>query len=90
MDRTAMGKKTRLQKFREREGLTATALSRSADVSARTIKRLENLVDPARPQVTDVTKYKVLNGLNDARVSNQPPELTFAEVFPDQEVGDLV
>ena len=80
--------KSRLRELREREGLTATELARLSDVSTRTIKRLEKLDDPAREQVTEVTKYKVINGLNDARLSKQRSEFGFPVVFPEDVSGD--
>jgi hypothetical protein len=38
--------------------------------------------------VTEVTKYKVINGLNDARLSKQRSEFGFPVVFPEDVSGD--
>jgi transcriptional regulator with XRE-family HTH domain len=73
--------KTPLQRYREREGLRSTDLARRSGVSARTIKRLESDHQSERDKVTEVTRYRVLNGLNEARREHEKPELTYDEVY---------
>jgi transcriptional regulator with XRE-family HTH domain len=75
--------KTRLQRFREREGLSTTELARRAGLSPRTVTRLESSRTSERRQVRQVTRWKVLNALNDARRDHQRPELSYEEVFPE-------
>ena len=69
-----------LKKVRIELGLTITALSRLANVSTKVISQTERcLSDP-----TDVTKSKILNGLNAAETS-QGNKWVFSDIFPDQE-----
>ncbi|MGH3428790.1 MAG: helix-turn-helix transcriptional regulator [Mycobacteriales bacterium] len=75
--------KTRLQELRESLGLTRTELAKRSDVSTRTIKRLEDPDDPGRDNVTDVMKFRVLNGLNEERQAKRRSEWSFAQVFPE-------
>lgn len=51
---------TKLRDLRVREGLTATALSKFSEVNERTIRDIEM----GRRAGTDVTRRKILNGLN--------------------------
>ncbi len=75
--------KTRLERFREREGLSTTELARRARVSTRTISRLESAKANERTQVRSVTRYKVLNALNEVRRERNKPEISYEEAYPE-------
>lgn len=51
---------TKLRDVRVREGLTATALSKFSEMTERTIRDIEK----GRRAGTEVTRRKILNGLN--------------------------
>lgn len=72
--------KNNLKRVRIELGLTITALSRLANVSTKVISQTERgLADP-----TDVTKSKIINGLNAAETA-QGKKWMFSDIFPDQE-----
>lgn len=69
-------KENHLKKIRIELGLTITALSRLANVSTKVISQTERmLMDP-----TQVTKSKIINGLNEA-VSSKDRKIEYSEVF---------
>lgn len=69
-------KKNHLKKIRIELGLTITALSRLANVSTKVISQTERmLMDP-----TQVTKSKIVNGLNEA-VSARDRKIEYSDVF---------
>ena len=71
-------KKNNLKKERVGLGLTITALSKMADVSTKVISQTERgLINP-----TEVTKNKILNGLNVGGASRKT--LGFEDVFPQE------
>ena len=72
-------KKTKLQSLREKEGLNRTELARLADVSARTIARMER----DEGNVTIEMKNKVLKGLN--ILDNKLREYKYSDLFDDEE-----
>jgi len=68
----------KLKEIRVGQGLTITALSKSADVSTKVISQTERmLIDP-----TLVTKNKIVKGLNALR-STHEKLLAYKDVFPD-------
>jgi transcriptional regulator with XRE-family HTH domain len=67
----------RLKDRRIAEGLTITELARFADISTKVISQTERLLrDPS-----EVTKRKIVNGLNAARRSGEKP-YHFEYIFP--------
>lgn len=68
--------KNNLQKILDSEGLTKTELSRHSDVSAKTI----TIVTNQSRTVSDVTKHRILKGLNSFKKRAQ--EYEFNEIFP--------
>jgi predicted transcriptional regulator len=72
-------KENKLKKIRIELGLTITALSRLANVSTKVISQTERmLTDP-----TQVTKSKIVKGLNEALSSNER-KIDYVAVFPDE------
>lgn len=70
-------KENNLKKIRIELGLTITALSRLANVSTKVISQTERmLTDP-----TQVTKSKIVKGLNEALSSNER-KIEYAAIFP--------
>lgn len=70
----------RLKKIRVSLGLTITALSKAADVSTKVISQTERLL--TKP--TQVTKHKIIKGLNAGRSSNEK-KWSFNDIFPNDE-----
>ena len=69
-------KENHLKKIRIELGLTITALSRLANVSTKVISQTERmLMDP-----TQVTKSKIVKGLNEA-LSSKERKIEYSEVF---------
>jgi transcriptional regulator with XRE-family HTH domain len=67
----------RLKDRRTSEGLTITELARLSNISTKVISQTERLLkDP-----TEVTKRKILNGLNAARKPGEKP-YDFEYIFP--------
>jgi transcriptional regulator with XRE-family HTH domain len=67
----------RLRDRRISEGLTITELARFSNISTKVISQTERfLKDP-----TEVTKRKILNGLNAAKKSKEKP-YDFEYIFP--------
>jgi len=72
----------RLKDRRISEGLTITELARLSNISTKVISQTERLLkDP-----TEVTKRKILNGLNAAKKPGGRP-YGFEYIFPIQEEG---
>jgi predicted transcriptional regulator len=72
-------KENKLKKIRIELGLTITALSRLANVSTKVISQTERmLTDP-----TQVTKSKIVKGLNGSLSSNER-KIDYVAVFPDE------
>ncbi len=70
-------KENRLKSRRIAEGLTITDLARLSKISTKVISQTERfLIDP-----TEVTKRKIVNGLNSARKPGEKP-YEFEYVFP--------
>lgn len=70
-------KENRLKSRRIAEGLTITDLSRLSKISTKVISQTERfLIDP-----TEVTKRKILNGLNAVKRSGEKP-YEFEYIFP--------
>ena len=70
----------RLKDRRIAEGLTITELARSSNISTKVISQTERLLkDP-----TEVTKRKIVNGLNAAKKSSGKP-YDFDYIFPGTE-----
>lgn len=70
-------KENRLKSRRIAEGLTITDLGRLAQVSTKVISQTERLlIDP-----TEVTKRKILNGLNAVKRAGEKP-YEFEYIFP--------
>lgn len=70
-------KENHLKKIRIELGLTITALSRLANVSTKVISQTERmLTDP-----TQVTKSKIVKGLNEALSTNER-KIDYSAVFP--------
>lgn len=70
-------KDNRLKIRRVAEGLTITDLARMSKVSTKVISQTERfLIDP-----TEVTKRKIVNGLNTAKKSGEKP-YEFEYIFP--------
>lgn len=75
-------KGNKLKERRTAEGLTITELARLSKISTKVISQTERLLkDP-----TEVTKRKILNGLNAARKPGEKP-YDFQYIFP-QTDGD--
>ncbi len=73
-------KENHLKKIRIELGLTITALSRLANVSTKVISQTERmLTDP-----TQVTKSKIVKGLNEA-LSINDRKIDYAAVFPNDD-----
>jgi len=70
----------RLKKIRVSLGLTITALSKAADVSTKVISQTERLL--TKP--TQVTKHKIIKGLNAGRSSTEK-NWNFDDIFPNDE-----
>lgn len=69
--------KNRLKETRVAEGLTITELARSARISTKVISQAERcLIDP-----TDVTKRKIVNGLNSLKKPGEKGYV-FEFIFP--------
>jgi transcriptional regulator with XRE-family HTH domain len=67
----------RLKELRTAEGLTITELARLANISTKVISQTERLLkDP-----TEVTKRKIVNGLNAAKKTGAKP-YEFEYIFP--------
>jgi len=67
----------RLKDLRITEGLTITELARLSNISTKVISQTERLLkDP-----TEVTKRKIVNGLNAAKKPGQKP-FDFEYIFP--------
>ncbi|MCG6533469.1 MAG: helix-turn-helix domain-containing protein [Syntrophales bacterium LBB04] len=67
----------RLKDLRITEGLTITELARFSNISTKVISQTERLLkDP-----TEVTKRKIVNGLNAAKKPGQKP-FDFDYIFP--------
>jgi len=70
-------KENRLKNRRIAEGLTITDLSRLSKISTKVISQTERfLIDP-----TEVTKRKIVNGLNAVKRSGEKP-YEFEYIFP--------
>jgi transcriptional regulator with XRE-family HTH domain len=70
-------RENRLKSRRIAEGLTITDLSRLSKISTKVISQTERfLIDP-----TEVTKRKILNGLNAVKRSGEKP-YEFEYIFP--------
>jgi len=70
-------KENRLKSRRIAEGLTITDLSRLSKISTKVISQTERfLIDP-----TEVTKRKIVNGLNAVKRSGEKP-YEFEYIFP--------
>lgn len=70
----------RLKEIRVGLGLTITALSKAADVSTKVISQTERMLT----QPTQVTKHKIIKGLN-AQQSSDEKKWKFNDVFPNDE-----
>ena len=70
--------KTKLQPIREAEGLNRTQLAILADVSTRTIARIER----REGNVTEVMKHKILNALN--RRENRLREDSYEDLYDNE------
>lgn len=66
--------KNNLKKIREHEGISISELSRLAEVSPPTIRKIET-----GGEATIVTKNKIVNGLN--RSPKKTKSYTYKEVF---------
>ena len=74
-------KKNNLKKVRIELGLTITALSKLANVSTKVISQAERmLTDP-----TQVTKSKIVNGLNAAEALGNN-RISYKDIFPNDEI----
>jgi len=73
--------KTRLQRHREREGLRPSELAGRAGLSPRTFSRLESESEEERLRVTEVSRPKLWNALNDVRREHNRPDLSFEGFF---------
>lgn len=74
-------KKNNLKKVRIELGLTITALSKLSNVSTKVISQAERmLTDP-----TQVTKSKIINGLNSAESLGEI-RISYEDIFPNDEV----
>lgn len=70
-------RENRLKSRRIAEGLTITDLSRLSKISTKVISQTERfLIDP-----TEVTKRKIVNGLNAVKRSGEKP-YEFEYIFP--------
>jgi transcriptional regulator with XRE-family HTH domain len=70
-------RENRLKSRRIAEGLTITDLSRLSKISTKVISQTERfLIDP-----TEVTKRKIVNGLNTVKRSGEKP-YEFEYIFP--------
>jgi transcriptional regulator with XRE-family HTH domain len=67
----------RLKSKRIAEGLTITELARLSKISTKVISQTERLLN----NPTEVTKRKILNGLNAARKSGDKP-YEYEYIFP--------
>lgn len=73
-------RENRLKSRRIAEGLTITDLSRLSKISTKVISQTERfLIDP-----TEVTKRKIVNGLNAVKRSGEKP-YEFEYIFPRSE-----
>ena len=70
--------RNRLRQVRLSEGLKVTELARFSGVSERTIREIEK----ERASSTEVTKYKIVRGLNENPAKNQ--SWSYEEVFDTQ------
>ncbi len=74
-------KANNLKKVRIELGLTITALSKLANVSTKVISQAERmLTDP-----TQVTKSKIINGLNTAEALGGI-RISYQDIFPNDEI----
>ncbi len=74
-------KKNNLKRARIELGLTITALSKLSNVSTKVISQAERmLTDP-----TQVTKSKILNGLNSAEALGRN-RISYKDIFPNDEI----
>jgi transcriptional regulator with XRE-family HTH domain len=70
--------KNNLKRIRINEGLTITELAQSAHVSAKVVSQTERMLrDP-----TEVTKNKILKGLN-AALNGSQTRYRFEDLFPE-------
>jgi transcriptional regulator with XRE-family HTH domain len=69
----------RLKSRRIAEGLTITELARFSNISTRVISQTERMLN----EPTEVTKRKIVNGLNAAKKSGGVP-YDFEYIFPTQ------
>lgn len=68
-----------LKQIRVGMGLTITALSKLANVSTKVISQTERMLNSP----TQVTKNKILKGLNVEKKMLKDPVLQFNDVFPE-------
>jgi DNA-binding XRE family transcriptional regulator len=74
-------KENHLKKIRIELGLTITALSRLANVSTKVISQTERMMlDP-----TQVTKSKIVKGLNEALSANEK-KIDYSDIFPNDDL----
>jgi hypothetical protein len=74
----------RLKERRTAEGLTITELARLSKISTKVISQTERLLK----EPTEVTKRKILNGLNAARKLGEKP-YDFNYIFPRTDITDI-
>ena len=74
-------KENDLKKIRIELGLTITALSRLANVSTKVISQTERMLT----NPTQVTKSKIVKGLNQA-VPSDEAKIEFSRVFPNDDL----
>jgi DNA-binding XRE family transcriptional regulator len=70
----------RVKEFRLELGLTRVALAKMADLSEKTLDRLEG----GSPQLRETTYRKVFNALNRARTQESLSTLKYEELFSGQ------